>query len=232
MFTSHAARVAAILLTTGALAASGAGAQSLNVDFGQSADGPPHTYAAAGVPGVWNSFPAEHNTTTENLLGLDGVPTAAALRQFGGLDTPSADDPDTSGADGLLMDDYLVTFDPDLESCIFMTGLVPGDYEVLIYARMPNRSDVDADVFVDQEAGVPHHSVGGRWPGGHQELVTFSRHLVTVGPDGRLDFHSGIVSGAEPLDGAALNGVQIRNLAEIFKDGFEIGDATRWVVVP
>lgn len=226
-----AARAAAALLAAGAAAGPAAG-QSLNVDIGPPGGGPPHGYAAAGEAGVWNAVPAANDTTTPNLLGLDGVPTTAALRQFGGLELVSVDDPATAGDDGLLMDDYLVTFDDTLETCIFMTGLVPGDYEVLIYARMPIAADVLSDVFVDQEPNVPHYSVGGSWPGGHQELITYSRHLLTVAADGRLDFHSGIVPGAEPADGAALNGLQIRNLAEIFRDGFEIGDASRWSTAP
>lgn len=221
------------LLLAAFLGAGEAAAQSINVDFGPPGAGPPASYGAAGQAGVWNSIPAAHNTTTFNLLGLGGLPTAANLRQYGGLETVSVTDPDTAGDHGVLMDDYLVTFDSDLETCIFMTGLIPGVYEVLIYARMPNQPSVLSDTFVDQEPGVPHYSVGGPWPGGHQELVTYSRHLLTVGGDGRLDFHSGIVAGADPLEGAAMNGVQFRLiLAEIFRDGFETGDTSNWTAVP
>ena len=102
-----------LLLTLLTLAAPALG-QSLNVDFGEPENGPPATYAAAGRPGVWNSLLASHGTTTENLLDLDGTPTAVSLNQFGGFDTPTVDDPATSGDDELLMDDYLITFDPDL----------------------------------------------------------------------------------------------------------------------
>lgn len=202
--------------------------QPLNVDFGEPANGPSPTYGAAGLPGVWNSFRADHGTTVQNLLGLDGQPTAVSLRQIGGLDTPTVSDPETSGDDSLLMDDYLVTFDVNLESCLFFDGLEPGTYEVLVYARMPNQPDVLSYTSVDQEPGVPHFEVGGPWPGGHQELITYSRHMAQVGPDGELNLHSGIVPGADPTLGAALNALQIQPLASVFADGFESGTTAGW----
>jgi hypothetical protein len=224
------AKTPAVLLLTLAAALVGPPlrGQALNIDFGEPGDGPSPSYAAAGLPGAWNSLIAAHGTTTPDLLGLDGVPTAVSLRQIGGLDTPTAVDPATTGDDSLLMDDYLVTFDADLESCIFLDGVAPGAYEVLIYAWMPNQPGVFSYTSVDQEPGFPHHEVGGAWPGGHRELVTYSRHLAVVGPDGDLDLHSGIVPGADPALGAALNALQIRPIDAIFADGFESGDTSGW----
>ncbi|MEM7479667.1 MAG: hypothetical protein AAF481_00715 [Acidobacteriota bacterium] len=201
--------------------------QSLNIDFGEVGNAPADTYAAAGLPGVWNSFRADHATTTQGLVDLDGLVTSVSLRQFGGLDTPTVVDPATSGDDSLLLDDYLVTFDADLESCIFFTGLAPGEYVILIYARMPKEPAVLSYTSVDQEDGFPHYSIGGVWSGGHEELITFSRHRAQVGIDGRLDLHSGVVPDADPSLGAALNGLQVMT-AEIFEDGFESGDLSRW----
>jgi hypothetical protein len=199
--------------------------QSLNIDFGEAGAGPPSDYAAAGLPGVWNSFRGDHAVTVPNLVGLDGLPTAVSLRQIGGFQTLLVDDPDTAGSDGLLMDDYLVTFSAGLESCIYLDHVQPGTYEVLIYARMPAQPLVGAYTSVDQEPGFPHAIVGGPWPGGHQELVTYSRHLAIVGADGNLDLHSGIVPGANAALGAALNGLQIRLLDALFADGFEVSAA-------
>lgn len=199
-------------------------AQALNIDFGEPGAGPPAAYAAAGSPGVWNSLRGDHGITTPNLLGLDGQPTSASLRQVGGLDTPSVTDPETQGDDSVLMDDYLVTFNAGLESCIFLDGLAPGTYEVFIYARMPAQPGVFAYTSVDQEPGFPHLIVGGAWPGGHQELITYSRHTAVVSVEGSLDLHSGIVPGASAAAGAALNGLQIRPLPDaIFVDGFDGG---------
>lgn len=203
-------------------------AQAINIDFGEPGAGPASSYGAAGLPGVWNSLRGDHATTTFNLLGLDGLPTAVSLIQIGGFETLTVVDPDTEGEDAVLMDDYLVTFSAALESCVFLDGVAPGTYEVLIYARMPNQPTVPSYANVDQEPGNPHLEVGGVWPGGHQELITFSRHLAVVGVDGNLDLHSGIAPAADPADGAALNGLQIRPLAPIFQDGFESGDTTAW----
>jgi hypothetical protein len=203
-------------------------AQALNIDFGEPANAPAASYGAAGTAGVWNSLRADHGTTTQNLVGLDGQPTAVSLLQIGGLDTPTAADPASTGDDSLLMDDYLETFSAGLESCICLDGVAPGTYEVLVYAWMPNQPAVDSYTSVDQEPGFPHLEVGGAWPGGHQELVTYSRHVAVVGPEGDLDLHSGIVPGHNAAMGAALNGMQIRPVDAIFTDGFESGDTTAW----
>jgi hypothetical protein len=219
-------RVLAPAAGLAALSAAGpAAGQSINIDFGEPGAGPPAGYAAAGLPGVWNSLRGDHAVTVANLVGLDGAPTAVSLRQIGGFQTLLADDPDTSGSDGLLMDDYLVTFSAGLESCIYLDNVRPGTYEVLIYARMPAQPLVGSYTSVDQEPGFPHFTVGGVWPGGHQELVTYSRHLAMVGADGNLDLHSGIVPGANAALGAALNGLQIRLLDALFAHGFEASDA-------
>jgi hypothetical protein len=213
--------LAGALALAATLAAAPLAAQSLNIDFGEPGAGPPPEYAAAGLPGVWNSFRGDHGVTVANLVGLDGAPTAASLRQIGGFETPVVDDPQTTGSDSLLMDDYLVTFSASLESCIYLDHVQPGTYEVLIYARMPMQPLVGAYTSVDQEPGFPHYIVGGPWPGEHQELITYSRHFAVVGPDGNLDLHSGVVPGANPALGAALNGLQIRLLDMLFADGFE-----------
>ncbi len=208
------------------LLAAAAGGQSLNIDVGDAGSGPPATYAAAGQAGVWNSMLAAHGTTEGGVLDLHGNPTPVTLTQIGGLELLTENDPTITGDDALLLDDFLVTYDPVLESCIFLDNLEPGTYEVLIYARMP-----DPEIFsytdVDQEPDNPHTNVGGSWTGGHQELISYSRHLATVGAGGDLDLHSGIVPAADPALGAALAGLQMLRL-DIFADGFETGDTSRW----
>ena len=81
----------------------GAAAQSINIDIGEPGTGPSPTYAAAGWAGVWNSIPADHNTTTFGLLGLDGQPTDVRVWQFGGLEFLGVHDPATSGEDARLL---------------------------------------------------------------------------------------------------------------------------------
>jgi hypothetical protein len=107
-----------------------------------------------------------------------------------------------------------------------VNGLQPGTYEVLVYARMPDPA-VLSYTSVDQEPGFPHWQVGGAWPGSHAELISYSRHVAVVGALGDLDLHSGIVPGAEPTLGAALNGLQIRRV-DLFADGFESADPGGW----
>lgn len=216
-----------IVYAAGLLLAMPVSGQSLNIDFGEPDNHPPASYAAAGLPGVWNSFLALHGTSESGLRGLDGQPTAARLLQIGGFENLNDPDPAITGDDALLMDDFLVTYNGGLESCIFFDNLEPGEYEVLIYARMPDPT-VGSYTSVDQEQGIPHHEVGGPWAGEHQDLVSFSRHFATVGVDGSLDLHSGIVPGADPLLGAALNGIQLVFHSAIFNDGFESGDISAW----
>ena len=219
-------RVSNVLMVVGLLATP-AWSQSFNVDFGEVGNGPPATYDAAGRAGTWNSVRGDHGATVTALLDLDGNATGVRFVQIGGLDTRTVVDPATQGDDSLLMDDYLVTFSAGLESCVFFDGLAPGEYEVLIYARMPNLVDVLSYTSVDQEPGFPHYSVGGAWTGEHEELITFSRHRAIVDARGSLDLHSGIVPGASAALGAALNGIQLLKLS-VFSDGFESGDFSGW----
>ncbi len=201
-------------------------AQSINLDIGEVGDGPPATYAAAGRAGVWNSDPAIHGTTSPTLVDIHGNPTVVTLTQIGGLDLMDLPDPAVTGDDAALLDDFLITFDAGLESCIFMNNLEPGTYEVLVYARMPD-PEVLSYSDVDQEAGNPFSIVGGIWPGQHEELISYSRHLAVVDEEGSLDLHSGIVPGADETEGAAFNGLQILRV-DIFSDGFESGDVLSW----
>ena len=208
----------------------GVDAQDLNIDFGHGLSGPAATYAAAGQPGVWNAIPAAHGTTTNNLVDLSGAVTAVSVSQIGGLALLVDNDPAVSGDDALLLDDFLVTYNAGLESCIYLNSLTAGVYEVLIYARMPDDA-VGSYTSIDQEAGTPHWTVGGAWPGEHVLLTSYSRHLATVGPGGDLDLHSGIVPAADPSLGAALNGLQVRRLGlGIFADDFESGGTGAWDV--
>ena len=201
-------------------------AQSFNIDVGEPGTAPPAAYGAAGRAGVWNSTRAEHGATASGLVDLDGNPIAATLLQIGGLDLFTVEDAATSGADAQLLDDFLITFTPALESCIFFDDMLPGTYEVLVYARIPD-PDILSFTDVDQEAGNPHSRVGGAWSGDHELLISYSRHIAVVTAEGSLDLHSGIVPEGLGADGAALNGLQVLKL-DVFSDGFESGDTSAW----
>jgi hypothetical protein len=188
-------------------------AQSINVAIGPAGSTPPGSqYGGAGRPGVWNVIEALHASSQFGIVDIDGNPTGLRIRQVGGTAPLSSDDPATAGDDELLMDHCMRTFTANLETCIYVDFLEPGEYEAIVYAWMPNAPDIRAYVSCDEEPGFPHHIVGGAWPGGHAEFVTYSRHSAIVGLNGQLRLHSGIVPGHPAALGAAMNGFQLRRL--------------------
>jgi hypothetical protein len=194
----------------------GARAQSLNVDFGQPANKPSDTYAAAGLPGVWNSIQGAAGPTY-NLVGLDGRPTSVTLSQSGSTSLLSASDPSVTGDDAALLNDALITNIAGQETCLFVHGLEPGMYEVLVYAWMPNAPAVKSRVRHDLSTMT--QDIGGAWTGAHVQGVTYSRHILTIGSDGFMGSHSGVVPGAVAANGAALNGFQIRKIVTTLDGG-------------
>ena len=158
-------------------------AQSINIDFGQPGNQPPSVYAAAGLPGFWNSFPAENTSTTGDLKALDGTPIVVTVGQAGGEATPHVLDPLVTGDAVFLMSDYLVTFNPDLESCLFIHDLLPGWYQIVLYAWMPGQAAVFSYTNCDEEPGNPHYEIGGVWPEGQEEGVTYAVHYGLVAAD-------------------------------------------------
>jgi hypothetical protein len=206
---------AAFLLTLaiGAMAS----AQSFNIDVGpEGSMPPPDTYAGAGRAGRWMSITAEHGVRVFSLVDVDGVTTSVSVVQVGGTETVLRSDPNVTGDDAMLMNDCVITHTP-VENCIFFANLEPGAYEIIVYARMPNRPTIDTETDVDEEDGNPHYLVGGAWPGHHELLVSYALHRAVV-TDGVLGFHAGVPSGGNFQAGAALNGFQVRRLTP--------GDAT------
>jgi hypothetical protein len=66
------------------------------------------------------------------LRDLAGNVTGVSLSQIGGFMRLTQNDPLVTGDDAVLLDDFLVTYSPALESCIGLNGLQPGLYEALI----------------------------------------------------------------------------------------------------
>ena len=198
--------IAAITLA-GWLGLTGAAAgQSFNVDFGAAGSAPSASHAAAGLPGVWNNYTMLPNGSVLPLVGLDGVATNCTIRNIGGTQLLAFNNGVTAGDDEALIDDMLIGFNNPVDVCIFIDGLVPGDYEVLMYAITPDNGSLISQTRVDF-ANEPPAFVGGSWTGTHQEGVTFSRHTVTVGATGRIGLHSGVPSG---FIQSGINGLQIR----------------------
>src|SRR5215813_341006 len=197
-------------------------AQAFNIDFGTAANKPADTYAAAGLPGVWNGIEGQSGTTYA-LVGLDGRPTGVTLTQSGATSLISTSDSSVSGDDAALLDDALITTNASQEVCLGIHGLSPGTYEVLIYAWMPNAPTVKSRA--RQDLSTMTIDVGGAWTGSHVEGVTYARWVLTIDSSGFLGSHSGIVPNALPSNGAALNGVQIRPLTSGNPDAASNPDA-------
>ncbi len=185
--------------------------QSINIDFGDPARVPDNAYGAAGLPGVWNTFGViGAGGSGQNLALVDrfGNATAATIRNVGGTGLLITNDPATSGDDDDLMDDMLTSMNNPIDACIWIDHLEAGTYEVLIYAMTPNdpalisRTRVD---FADQGPAF----IGGEWPGAHQQGITYSRHTVTIGANGTIGLHSGLLSANVQ---SGINGIQIRRI--------------------
>lgn len=190
-------------------------AQSFNINMAPPGTVPPASYGGAGQAGQWITVNTAQGVYTFNLVDINGNVTNARFLQIGGSELRISDDPGTNGADDLLMDDCMVTYTPTLETCFWVRDLVPGVYETIVYAMMPNRPDVMSYVSSDEEPGYPHKTIGGAWPGNHKQGITYSRHICYVEGNGgyfQIRAHSGIVPGGPAADGAAANGLQIRQL--------------------
>ncbi len=202
------------------LISSSAVAQSMNIDFGSLTGQPASSFAGAGEAGEWNSIAGTQGTTYTSLVALDGSATTASLYNVGGstLDSTSGFDPSAAP----LLGDYLLTFTPTLETCIFMNGLENGTYRVITYAHVASSPSIPNFVTVDQSS-EPGAIVSGAWTGAFVESVTHAEHVAEI-TTGALALHSGIPSGSSPFV-AAMNGIQLVLLPDFVP--FLRGDANR-----
>lgn len=171
--------------------------QSFNIDYGSTFGTPSSTYgAAANQPGFWNAVDS-NGPPFPVLRDVDGVPTRVRINQQLPFGPAAFDDIDTTGDDQALMDDYL-----DLHSVphtFVITGLQPGWYSIYTYAWAPD--SVFFGTVVEVEKLGPQ-TIGGAWPGKHQQGVTFAKHDVVVTKGKRLKlFTFGLTKGT-------LNGFQ------------------------
>lgn len=198
------------LAAAAALALAPAMAQSINIDLGPAGTEPPSSYAAAGLPGVWQKFPATQWGLYYNLVGLDGNPVAARVRQIGGTEivqTGLGGPGQPQGGDAILLGDALVTH--QLENCLFFVSLENGTYEVLSYAWMPTAPSTLSEVWLDFHPD--RLLIGGAWPGEFVQGAVYARHIFQTS-NGQINMHSGIPSGGNANPGAALNGIQLRRM--------------------
>jgi hypothetical protein len=187
------------------ISASPTWSQSINIDFGGTESLPPATYAAAGLPGVWNPVGVLPPGERQSLIDRAGQPISARIYMIGGTNMLVADDPSTTGDHEALLDDMLIGFNNPVDVCIWVEYLENGEYEVITYAMTPSNANLQSRVRVDFGDPGPV-MVGGAWPGVHQEGITFARHTVQV-VDGVIALHSGLWA-AQVQSG--INGFQIQ----------------------
>lgn len=178
--------------------------QSLNVDFGHQAGVPAADFAGAGLPGVWNAIEGFIDPPGQPLLRLDGAATGVQLATY--LGTAAYPKPETTGDVEALLDD-LAPGTGDA-SCggpreVRLSGLAPGDYDVITYAWDPH---FNALIRIVTDAGFTSgQGVTGAWPGTLAQGVTHTRHRVAVG-DGTLEI---CVNSSSFAESGVINGFQL-----------------------
>ena len=184
--------------------------QSLNIDFGPSGSPfgpPPATYGAAALsPGYWNSV---GSVSASNLVATDGSPTIVAL-STAALPTNAffaGDEPNTSGGDEALLDDYHRP--DDFTVSWTFTGLAPGQYDVytiIVGFQIALWLNVDVPGSAD-----PAQNVYGTWSGAFVQGTNFAKHHTTV-TNGTLRIDVAVVG---INDYAYLNGIQLVKDGEV-----------------
>lgn len=164
-------------------------AQSFNIDFGDAVSLPSTSYAAVGLPGLWN--PADFQITAPSFLtdvsgGFTGV---WIYSEHGPRDSFRIPDPLTSGNDEALIDDGLGGTG-DVLIPVTVLHLAPGRYRVIAYGltgAAPNQRtylEVGNPMTTRRVAAT----VGGAWTGTYAEGVSHASFGLNV-PDGRIDLY-------------------------------------------
>jgi hypothetical protein len=204
------------MISTLAIAALGAGAsaQSINIDFGNENGSPPDTFAAAGLPGVWNVITTNLETPVA-LVDLDGNPTTVtiaaelAFGTLGDIPLPHPELPDD--IQPLLGDGLLGAHGPGITMPMSIEGLENGEYRIITYTwYWPADAFGMAVFFEDSAFAFP---AGGPWPGQLALGVTHMVHHITV-LDGTINLETvGAGPGASFNGDNLINGMQIWQLA-------------------
>lgn len=201
----------ALCLCIGGLCASGAWAQSINIDLAPQAGIPSASYAAAGLAGVWNDATGHD---AGDLRELDGSATGASLGGTFGIYPFVLNDPGTSGDEAALLDDGAWGAG-DVMLHLAIHGLDPGVYDVYVYGFAGNMP-LERTLF---EVGNGYGLTGGAYTGALVEGVTHAQFTVQVGAEGTISI--GIVGGIWGQSGY-FNGLQLVHdpcLADSNRDG-------------
>ena len=219
MATHFIQQLASVGLTAAAtmVLSSSAGAQSFNVDFSvrgllPGGSPPSASFAAAGLPGVWNDF----------TLGFDGLPAMKeGLREVGGaisgvnfsygprnltassnsIFVTNGPGPGFSDIESLIGDGRALLEPGEL----IFEGLLPGTYDVLVYTAVALTSTTRVIVDV-LDSPDPRQLIGGQTTANGPLIqgVTHSFHRTTVQGSGRLRIHTDVASGPDWVSGVQL----------------------------
>ena len=174
----------------------------------------PDSTTVASIPGEWNLFDLNLAVvgtplTSQPLLDGDSQQTAVTMTwdTFGQpLNAGFADNFDTFGADGNLLDDYGFANGP---SEIRFNGLPAGSYEVITYAMAPDVSSFRTSVEVLGSAGGVK-SIGSNVYYFLIEPTVLARDITMVTSGGALTIRTDLEVGRDsvnaiqiiPLDGS------------------------------
>jgi len=180
-------------------------AQSFNLDVGRDDvlfEVASSSYGAgANQSGEWNPVvPSAFSATLNDLLGN---PTAATVSSDVSNDIGMFPFQLIGDDSNLLEDAQWIpnTFPPAtiVEATWTFTGLQDGDYSVYTYAW-----SADPQILTDVTIGGMTQTVGGSWPGFHQQGVTFALHNVTVSGGSLV-----VTATGQPGESARVNGFQL-----------------------
>ncbi len=190
--------IATLVLAPSALA------QSINIDFGTPGSSPSAAYAGVGEAGVWNTIGLTSPGSRHALVGLDGSPTGADIRQIGN-DAILTSESGAGGDDGAVLDQMLISFNAPVDGCLWIDHLEGGDYEVYIYALTPGDPELMSRTRVDFANEGPKF-VGGAWRGAHVEGTSYAKFTLTIPNNGEIGLHAGLFGGNFQ---SGINAIQI-----------------------
>jgi hypothetical protein len=175
-------------------------AEFINIDYGTDFGTPSPAYGgAANQPGFWNN-PAI-DSTVQPLRDLSGTLTGVTI-QISGIFYPfSFDNPGPKGDERALMNDYVGLGFPGEAATFRIHGLAAGDYDVVTYAWGSDNAAYRTGVSIN---GLPEEVVGGDWPGGQVQGITYALHHLSLGAGEDL-----VLTATTRAGFGSINGLQL-----------------------